>query len=172
FADGGEVEEPSLEDAYSSFVKKFCYGGSVKMADGGVVNVKSGKKPTPELPIEPAQDGSQDFTLKDPKGEPIGNFQNYSDAADFEAKVREKQPNVEDFRSGGKVPGVAPVRGDSPKNDIVPAKLSPGEVVLPRSVVSKPEAIPNFVNKAVMHNPTELALKRLRNAKVDFPRGQ
>lgn len=173
FANGGVVgdNEPSVEDAYNAFVKKFCYGGSVKMADGGMVNIKSGKKAGP-LPIEPSQDNSQNFTLKDPKGQPIGDFNNYSDAADFAQKVEQKQPDVKDYRSGGQVPGLAPVMGDSPKNDIVPAKLSPGEVVLPRTVVAQPASIPNFVNKAVMHNPTELALKRLRNAKVDFPRGQ
>lgn len=171
-AQGGVVgdNEPSVEDAYNAFVKKFCYGGSVKMADGGMVNIKAGKK-VDALPIEPSKD-SQDFDLKDPNGEPIGSFNNYSDAADFAQKVKDKQPNTQDYRSGGQVPGMAPVPGDSPKNDIVPAKLSPGEVVLPRSVVGHPENIPNFVNKAVMHNPTEVALKRLRNAKVDFPRGQ
>ena len=36
---------------------------------------------------------------------------------------------------GAKVPGQAPVPGDSPKNDIVPAMLSPGELVIPRSVL-------------------------------------
>jgi len=33
------------------------------------------------------------------------------------------------------VPGKANVSGDSPKNDTVHAKLSPGEVILPRSVM-------------------------------------
>lgn len=143
---GGEVpnenkaidETPDLEVAYNNFIKQFCYGGTVKMADGGMVNIKTGKKPaTDAMPVpELEQDGTQDF------------------------------------RKGGQVPGVAPVSGDSPKNDIIPAKLSPGEVVLPRSVVAQPNSVPNFVNKAVMHNPTEVALKRLRNAKIDFPRGQ
>lgn len=36
--------------------------------------------------------------------------------------------------TGGPIPGQAEVRGDSEKNDVVPALLSPGEVVLPRSV--------------------------------------
>lgn len=35
---------------------------------------------------------------------------------------------------GGSVPGQAAVKGNSPKNDVVPAELSPGEIVLPRSV--------------------------------------
>ena len=40
---------------------------------------------------------------------------------------------------GGKVPGYA-MGGDSPRNDTVLAMLSPGEVVLPRSVVNDEEA--------------------------------
>ena len=41
---------------------------------------------------------------------------------------------IPDFRSGGHVPGKAKVHGDSAQNDTVPAIVSPGEVVLPRSV--------------------------------------
>lgn len=35
--------------------------------------------------------------------------------------------------SGGRINGKAPHSGDHPKNDIVPAMLSPGEIVIPRS---------------------------------------
>ena len=38
------------------------------------------------------------------------------------------------MRTGGTVPGQAMVKGDSLKNDRVPAMLSPKEIVLPRSV--------------------------------------
>lgn len=41
------------------------------------------------------------------------------------------------YKSGGEVPGQAPVKGDSFKNDKVPAMLSPGEVVIPRSVIEQ-----------------------------------
>lgn len=41
---------------------------------------------------------------------------------------------------GGPIPGTAAVAGDSPSNDTVPAILSPGEVVLPRSVVNAEDA--------------------------------
>jgi hypothetical protein len=41
---------------------------------------------------------------------------------------------------GGHVPGKAVVKGDSLKNDIVDAKLSPGEIVIPRSIVNHPNA--------------------------------
>ena len=46
---------------------------------------------------------------------------------------------------GGQVPGSAQVSGDSPKNDTVPAMLSPGEVVVPRSVASDPDAARDFI---------------------------
>lgn len=45
---------------------------------------------------------------------------------------------VTDFRSGGHVPGQAPVTGDSPKNDIIDAKLSPGEYVIKRTDAKSP----------------------------------
>lgn len=50
------------------------------------------------------------------------------------------------MQQGGQVPGTAKVKGDSLKNDTVPAMLSPGEVVVPRTVVEKgPEAAAEFV---------------------------
>lgn len=42
--------------------------------------------------------------------------------------------------SGGKVKGSAQVDGDSLKNDKVPAMLSPGEIVIPRSVAQSEDA--------------------------------
>ena len=44
------------------------------------------------------------------------------------------------MKQGGRVPGKAAVAGDSYKNDIVDAKLSPGEIVIPRSIVNHPNA--------------------------------
>lgn len=40
---------------------------------------------------------------------------------------------------GGSIPGQAAVKGNSLKNDKVPALLSPGEIVLPRSVTQSPD---------------------------------
>ena len=45
---------------------------------------------------------------------------------------------------GGPVPGKAKVQGDSPQNDTVPVRLSPGEVVVPRSKVNDPQAVTDF----------------------------
>lgn len=46
---------------------------------------------------------------------------------------------------GAIVPGHAQVSGDSPRNDTVPARLSPGEVVIPRSQAQSPELAKQFV---------------------------
>lgn len=60
------------------------------------------------------------------------------------------------MKSGGQVPGKAQVPGDSPKNDTVHANLSPGEVVIPRSMVqSHPEDIAALLQ----------AMKHLRGSK-------
>lgn len=51
---------------------------------------------------------------------------------------------------GTVVPGKAPVAGDDPKNDIVHTMLSPGEIVIPRSVAQAPgfkEMLVEHVNK-------------------------
>lgn len=47
---------------------------------------------------------------------------------------------AQDFRSGGPVPGKEVVKGDSKKNDVVPAMLSANEVVLPKSVTQAKDA--------------------------------
>jgi len=45
------------------------------------------------------------------------------------------------YSSGGPVPGYADGGAlDSRKNDTVPAMLSPGEIVLPRSITMAPDA--------------------------------
>lgn len=64
--------------------------------------------------------------------------------------------------SGGPVPGKAPVAGDSPKNDVVPAILSPGEIVVPRTAADDPEKAKAFVaevlgKKAGKKQPMEYA---------------
>ena len=54
---------------------------------------------------------------------------------------------------GAVVPGHAEVSGDSEQNDKVPAMLSPGEIVVPRSAASSPDKASAFV-KQVIQNKT------------------
>jgi hypothetical protein len=67
---------------------------------------------------------------------------------------------------GGGVPGQAKVQGDSPKNDTVPAELSPGEVVLPRSISHNPDAAAAFVQHLLGNKKKDLksALKKRKAA--------
>ncbi len=61
------------------------------------------------------------------------------------------------FARDGHVPGKAEVRGDDERNDKVPAMLSPGEIVIPRTVAQSPDA-PRRAASFVAH----LARKRGR----------
>lgn len=57
------------------------------------------------------------------------------------------------MKMGGPVPGKAKVKGDSSKNDTVPTMLSPGEIVLPRSITQAPDSAnkaAEFVKKLQM----------------------
>jgi len=59
-------------------------------------------------------------------------------------------PVVMDARAGAKVPGRAQVQGDHIKNDTQPAVLSPGEIVIPRSIAqheNAPELAAKFVEE-------------------------
>lgn len=47
---------------------------------------------------------------------------------------------------GGIVPGKAETKGDSPKNDKVPAMLSPGEIVIPRSAAKSADTAKAFID--------------------------
>lgn len=50
---------------------------------------------------------------------------------------------------GGKVLGKAKVEGDSESNDIVPAMLSPGEVVIPRTAMQSPQDAHEFLDRII-----------------------
>lgn len=63
-----------------------------------------------------------------------------------------KQGNSAGYYEGGEIPGQAKVPGDHPANDTVPAMLSPGEVVVPRTVA---EQIPG-------DDPVEAIVKLLK----------
>jgi len=91
-----------------------------------------------------------------------------------QAMARLEAGGMVDFRSGGDVPGRAKVGGDSPKNDTVPAMVSPGEVVLPRSVMdakNAPEAAAEFVrrlqNRSGKSKGYERVAKMNRGGKYD-----
>lgn len=94
----------------------------------------SGKSVLSMLPMAAAL--NQGGEVSDPIADPIAHL--HSRVAELESKMgSKKMPKDKNMKSeGGHVPGKATVKGDSLKNDTVPAMLSPGEVVIPRSVMS------------------------------------
>ena len=74
------------------------------------------------------------------------------------------------YEKGGIVPGKAPVPGDSPANDTVPARLSPGELVVPRSLVN--EFVGNIPKKGKPIHADDVksvlkALSELRDKEIE-----
>jgi hypothetical protein len=65
---------------------------------------------------------------------------------------------------GGNVPGKAKVPGDSPENDTVKTMLSPGEVVIPRSVMNSKDPAQGAHDFVAM----ELAKRGKGNPQADF----
>lgn len=58
--------------------------------------------------------------------------------------------------NGGEVPGKAPMPGDHPANDVIDAKLSPGEIVIPRSILNGKDphkAAADFVAAVLKKSP-------------------
>lgn len=66
-------------------------------------------------------------------------------AGDYGSGVGQAAGAASKMSDGGGVPGQPQVFGDDEKNDTVPAMLSPGEVVIPRSIAHDPEAAADFV---------------------------
>jgi len=59
---------------------------------------------------------------------------------------------VKPMAHGEKIPGKAKVDGDSLKNDTVPALLSPGEIVVPRTAAKDPEKAAAFAKSVAMRS--------------------
>lgn len=78
--------------------------------------------------------GAQQANASQQMGTGIGKVVGGAAGAAGAPPVFNKGGQVSDYRKGGEVPGHAPVNGDSPANDIVKAMLSPGEIVLPRTL--------------------------------------
>jgi hypothetical protein len=131
-----------------------------KPSQGAPLNSVPAETPaeTPDVkPAEPISDAGQEATRQ--TGSPVeGAAINASDADskmasggdvwDDNMRPVDRQyakGGQLDMQPGGPVPGEAEVPGNSLENDKVPAMLSPGEVVLPRTVAHKPHQAKRFV---------------------------
>lgn len=149
FAHGGMVPENHPDHpqhmAMGGHLHCYAHGGEAYhhpecyMSDGGTVDVSSDTAHVEPKKEEPKPERSWAEKLAD-------LLSSHADIA-----------NELDKSNGGKVPGKAPVKGDSPKNDIVDAKLSPGEVIVPRSALSDDEEFNHFMEKFKPSNQHKMA---------------
>ena len=125
----------------SGIAKSLMGGGG----GGGIGNWFGGGDPTPSssnMPSNQSQPFSDAGNYEDP-AQPFdrnNSRSNYveTDQSDPYDSVYRPRDNYVEMAHGGVVPGRAQVPGDSPQNDTVKAMLSPGEVVVPRSVSTDP----------------------------------
>lgn len=111
--------------------------GSMINAAGGMMGTMATKSPT--TPTTP----KYDYSGADGMG---GGIKQLAHGGAVSSGPQSALGKALALQGGGKVPGQAKVAGDSLKNDTVDAKLSPGEIVLPRTVVQKgPKAAAEFV---------------------------
>lgn len=65
---------------------------------------------------------------------------------------------------GGKVPGMAMFAGDHPGNDVVDAKLSPGEIVIPRSHSNDPKKAMAFLKTQFKKNKQVKGVSKMQGS--------
>lgn len=73
-------------------------------------------------------------------------------SGNFKEMDTEDHHVVKYFLEGGSVGGKAKKPGDSAANDTVPAMLSPGEIVVPRSAAQDPEKAASFAKSVAMRS--------------------
>jgi hypothetical protein len=81
---------------------------------------------------------------------------------------RKRRPG---YAYGGKIPGEPVAAGDSPVNDTVPANLSPGEIVIPRSIANDPNEAKKFVEQANEQDAIQSLLKVMQHIQSKSKKG-
>lgn len=148
-AGGGEVHP-----FHAHLARLFADGGMVDPISGGVQ--VPGSNPFPWMTLSSNKDsGSNFFGVSGKKAAPADPMAGASQIASNGASdlggaggtlegvngiVSSLGPLAIAADEGAEVPGDGMVNGDSPKNDTVPALLSPKEIVLPRSVTMSDDA--------------------------------
>lgn len=168
-----------------TLVKKYNKGGVVKMADGGLLTAAQakgmsqgfGQMEGPGRILNVA--GGEQYGGNEMSGQNMQQMgQNFGQLLSKLGQPTPQVPvdmgvkagNMYMMSKGAVVPGHAKVSGDSEKNDVVPALLSPGEVVVPRTVVAKgSKAVAKFVAQAIKEKQgtTTEVQKKAEGGKVD-----
>ncbi len=139
---------PTSTDTMASGGGKAAGGDYMKFAEGGVVPGGIQDTSSYDIPNLSQEMPDKQITrepVKEKKTSPgAWGTPGYSEGGSVSP--------IESFLNGGTVPGKAKVKGDSKKNDTVEAKLSPGEAVLPRTVMELgPAAAYGFVHALTKH---------------------
>jgi hypothetical protein len=135
FWEGGEVSDESQDDI-AQYLKNH------KMYQGGKVSGYAGGG---EVESNPLAEGINSSMRTNSGSQPVPPSQPQQDPSQMVGY------NKGCYVEGGQVDGKAKVAGDSPKNDTVTAKLSPGEIVIPRSHTGSVEEATAFL-KRIMKN--------------------
>lgn len=164
--EGGEVQNP-FAHAIAQKVKGYAMGGDIQPIPSYSFDqgLSQGFQDTNPMNIYQLQKAEALGDIAKAGQEMRKNMA--SIGTDYGAKIKGMLSvsgnNVGDFNpgvpsdiaiasDGGKIDGKAKVQGDSPKNDTVPAMLSPGEIVIPRSKVEDPQAAHRFLDEVMSQN--------------------
>lgn len=112
-------------------------------AYGGVVEDDSPHEESkPQPKPSPSPDKNSDWA--------VGRWVNNSDP-DRRKQASDSMKKAFGYKDGGKVPGHAHVEGNSPENDTVKAKLSPGEGVIDRETLEDEGLIGHMARAVLQH---------------------
>lgn len=143
---GGSAEESmSAADHFISAVNSRAQQMAQANQAAGAQSIQSGVagfggiKSKPQTAAVDIGGAAPDMIQQTPQVMPV--------APGMSEQMTSRAPGKMDLQiaGGGFVPGKAQVKGDSEKNDVVHALLSPGEVVLPRTIAKNPEKAKKFV---------------------------
>jgi len=119
--------------------QKMAKGGKIGPVKKGALHKQMGVpqgQPMPAKRLEQATHSDNELLRK--RAQFAENAKHWNHAAGGD---------VLDFRAGGPVPGVPKVPHNSFQNDTVPAKLSPGEVVVPLNAQKSDDDFESFMNQ-------------------------
>lgn len=117
--------------------------GGQNMAQGGMVQPLpsfAAAMDTQPIPLITAGGGANPYDMSRLMGAAGGQKKVEGYSGTMMMPATGQNPNFLTASQGAVVPGKAQYSGDTEKNDKVPAMLSPGEVVIPRSIAQGPNA--------------------------------
>jgi len=139
YSDALDFADRVRSKATSQPVQKMAKGGKIGPIKKGALHKQMGVpqgQPMPAKRLEQATHSDNELLRK--RAQFAENAKHWNHAAGGD---------VLDFRAGGPVPGVPKVPHNSFQNDTVPAKLSPGEVVVPLNAQKSDDDFENFMNQ-------------------------